>query len=123
MTKKLQLKWHRSNYLYYALSPINDFVFITSSPPNYRQWSNFIIYKKHLHLLEDFTNNLDVSDLTYNSNRQQSIIDCVSHTFRGAKLEFQTYVNNYHKLEKHSFKFYTLKDYVEEKKRVEKAKR
>ena len=122
MTKKLHLKWHRTkgSYVYYALSPVNDFVFIAHDCR--KLWTNHIIYKKHLHLIQDLTNYLDVSDLTYNENRQP-IIDCACHTLRGSKLEFQTYVNNYHKLEKHSFKFYTLKDYVEETKRVEKAKR
>lgn len=113
MTK---LIWHKTSKKfagcyagYYALSPVNNFVFVAKDQGG--QWSNHIIYKKHLHLLNDI-DFLNVEDLTFNNNRNQSLIDCACHTLRGSKQEFQRYVDNYKNHKKHSFTFYTLKDYV-----------
>lgn len=116
----IKLKWHRTrdSYTYYAKSPVNDFVFIAYDQRN--QWSNHIIFKKHLHLIENITDYLNVDDLTLNDNRQQNIIDCACLRLKGSKHEFQNYVDNFSNLEKHSFNFYKLKDYVGEVKQAKK---
>jgi len=104
--KKTRKAFKGSYASWYALSPVNDFVFIAKD--NGGQWSNHIIYKKHLHLIEDI-DWLNVEDLNFNG---QQLLDCACHTLRGSKQEFQRYVDNNINHKKHSFSFYTLKDYV-----------
>ena len=108
MVKKLIWKKTRKAFKggyasWYALSPVNDFVFIAKDQGG--QWSNHIIYKKHLHLINDI-DWLNVDDLSV------ALIDCACHTLKGSKQEFQKYVDNFTNHKKHSFSFYTLKDYV-----------
>mgnify|MGYP003135221324 FL=1 len=111
MNKKLiwkkTRKIFRGSYAsWYAISPVNDFVFIAKDQDG--QWSNHIIYKKHLHLINDI-DWLDVDDLSYDG---MALIDCACHTLKCSKAEFQRYVDNLTIHKKHSFGFYTLKDYV-----------
>ncbi len=108
--KKTSKKFNGCFASYYALSPLNNFVFIAKDQGG--QWSNHIIYKKHLHLVDDI-DCLNVEDLTFNNNRNQSLIDCACHTLKGSKQEFQKYIDNLTNHKKHSFGFYTLKDYVQ----------
>ena len=97
---------------WYALSPVNDFVFIAKDQGG--QWSNHIIYKKHLHLIDNI-DWLNVQDLEYNG---QQILDCACDTLKGSKAEFQRYVDNktYHK--KNSFGFWNLKEFLKTNKEV-----
>ena len=104
-------KFFRGGYAsYYAISPINDFVFITHDQGG--QWSNHIIFKKHLNLINSISCDwLNVDDLKI-KDTQQTIIDCACHTLKGSKHEFQKYVDNFSKIKKHGFDFYILKDYL-----------
>lgn len=102
--KKSRKTFRGSYATYYSLSPVNDFIFIAQDQGG--QWSNHIIYKKHLHLINniDWLNVEDLSEL---------LIDCACHTLKGSKQEFQRYVNNFNNHKKHTFNFYILKDYVQ----------
>ena len=93
---------------YYAESPISDHVYITTR--GIIGWNTYIIFKKHLPLIQKFSIYMLAEDLL---NGSQSVIDCFAHTLKEAKYEFQSYVyNKYSK--NHKFSFYTLKSYLEE---------
>jgi hypothetical protein len=104
--KKTRKAFRGSYASWYALSPVNDFVFIAKDQGG--QWSNHIIYKKHLHLINDI-DWLLVDDLSYDG---MALIDSACHTLKCSKAEFQRYVDNLTNHKKHSFEFYILKDYV-----------
>tara|TARA_B110000093_G_C12812543_1_gene343472 strand:+ start:357 stop:722 length:366 start_codon:yes stop_codon:yes gene_type:complete len=119
MSIKYKLKWKKvfKNFKHtygswYAISPINDFVFIAKDQSG--QWSNHIIYKKHLNSIKD-VEVLNVDDL-HEFETQHNLIDCASHTLGCSKNQFQRYVDNYPKYKKHGFDFYTLKNYVKSNK-------
>ena len=104
--KKSRKVFKGSYATWYALSPVNDFVFIAKDQGG--QWSNHIIYKKHLHLLDNI-DWFNVEDLKYNG---QQILDCASHTLKGSKAEFQRYIDDKTNHKKHSFGFWNLKEYL-----------
>ena len=102
--KKTRKAFRGSYASWYSISPLNNFVFIAKDQGG--QWSNHIIYKKHLHLI----NNIDwlnVDDLSNN------LIDCACHTLKGSKNEFQKFINNFNKNNEYTFNFYILKDYIQ----------
>ena len=120
-----QLKWHRTKdcSLYWAFSPVNNFVFVAYNQGT--QWSHHIIFQKHLQIvLSGFRKFLNVEDLTFtnSTNRVNNMIDCASLRLKGSKIIFQDYVDNFDNLEKHSFDFYKLKDYAEEALKFEKRR-
>ena len=102
--KKTSKKFNGCYASWYAISPLNNFVFIAKDQGG--QWSNHIIYKKHLHLINDI-DWLNVDDLSHN------LIDCACHTLKGSKAEFQKFVNNFNKNNEYTFNFYILKDYIQ----------
>ena len=105
---KKSRKVFRGSYAsWYALSPVNNFVFIAKDEGG--QWSNHIIYKKHLHLINDISNPLPVEDLNCNG---QQLLDCACNTLKGSKAEFQRYVDNKTNHKKHSFGFWNLRNYL-----------
>ena len=104
--KKTRKAFRGSYASWYALSPVNDFVFIAKDQGG--QWTNHIIYKKHLDLINDI-DWLNVDDLSYDG---MALIDSACHTLKCSKAEFQRYVDNLTNHKKHSFEFYILKDYV-----------
>tara|TARA_R100001443_G_scaffold16766_2_gene27157 strand:+ start:2372 stop:2800 length:429 start_codon:yes stop_codon:yes gene_type:complete len=117
MSKKL--KWEKiykkqSNLYggYYALSPVSDHVYIANK--GVTGWNTYIIFKKHLPLLQKITNYILAEEIR---NESQSVIDCWTHTLKSAKYEFQTYVDN-HFSKKHKISFYVLKAYLEEIKHI-----
>ncbi len=105
--KKTRKNFRGSYASWYAISPLNNFIFIASDQGG--QWSNHIIYKKHLHLINDI-DWLNVEDLNCNGEK---FLDCACHTLRGSKKEFQRFVNNFNKNNEYTFNFYILKDYVQ----------
>ena len=114
--KNNKLKWKKvfKNFKYtygcwYAISPINDFVFIAKDQAG--QWSNHIIYKKHLSSIGD-VEWLNVDDL-HELETQHNLMDCASHTLGCSKNIFQKYVDNHSKFKKHGFDFSILKSYVQ----------
>lgn len=119
MSIKYKLKWKKAHKnfkhtygCWYAISPINNFVFIAKDQDG--QWSNHIIYKKHLNSINN-VEVLNVDDLC-ELGTQNNLIDCASHTLGCSKKEFQRYVNNHLNHKKHGFDFYTLKDYIKSNK-------
>jgi len=114
--KTNKLKWKKlSRERYYAVSPVNNFVFLAIKYPV--GWSNQIIFKKHLDkAIKGYgcIDTLNVEDLTINNYgcNQHTLIDCLGHTLGCSKAEFQRYVDNYSTHKKHSFDFYKLKEYI-----------
>ena len=113
MFKNKKLEWKKlGRERYYALSTVNNFVFLSFKGTV--GWSNQIIFKKHLkNLIKErgAINGLWAEDLM-EVNSGHTLIDCVSHTLGCSKAEFQRYVDKYSTLPKHSFDFYTLKEYA-----------
>jgi len=118
MSKKL--KWQKifkrqSNLYggYYALSPISNQVYIINKGTN--GWSHYIIYKKHLKFIKDFSSPL-LAECIQNKNHQ-TVIDCWSHTLKDGKREFQKYVDLISKKTDY-INFYDFKYYLQEVKRL-----
>ena len=97
---------------YYAESPISDHVYIATR--GIQGWNTYIIFKKHLPLIQKFSIYMLAEDI---KNGSQSVIDCFAHTLKEAKYEFQSYVDNKYS-KNHKISFYTLKTYLEEIKRA-----
>tara|TARA_B110000285_G_scaffold223427_1_gene278918 strand:+ start:69 stop:431 length:363 start_codon:yes stop_codon:yes gene_type:complete len=111
--KTNKLKWKKlSRERYYAVSPVNNFVFLSVKYPV--GWSNQIIFKKHLDkAIKEYgcIDTLDVEDLQ-ETEFGHTLIDCLGHTLGCSKAEFQRYVDNYSTHKKHSFDFFKLKEYI-----------
>ena len=118
---KTKLKWKKlSRERYYAVSPVNNFVFLAFKYPV--GWSNQIIFKKHLDkAIKGYgcIDTLNVEDLTINNYgcNQHTLIDSLGHTLGCSKAEFQRYVDNYSTHKKHSFDFFKLKEYINNNKK------
>ena len=111
--KTNKLKWKKlSRERYYAVSPVNNFVFLAFKYPV--GWSNQIIFKKHLDkAIKGYgcIDTLNVEDLQ-ETEFGHTLIDCLGHTLGCSKAEFQRYVDNYSTHKKHSFDFFKLKEYI-----------